>query len=186
MESVAFTRMEDGTAEDYAFLGKLWSEHRERHLVDNVLGLLEPLRGPKLGYRVDRYEHSLQSATRALRDGAEEEMVVAALLHDVGDSIAPDNHSQLAAAVLRPYVSEATWWVVQHHGIFQGYYFWHHVGADRDARERYRGHPCFEACAAFCEKWDQVSFDPDYDTAPLAAFEPMVRRLFARPREAFG
>lgn len=180
MQTVGFTRMDQGTAEDYAFLGGLWVDHKNAHLVDNVLGLLKQMQGPTLGYQIDRYEHSLQSATRAQRDGADEEMVVAALLHDIGDVIAPDNHSQLAAAVLRPYVSERTHWIVEHHGIFQGYYFWHFEGRDRNARERYRGHPHFEACADFCARWDQTSFDPDYDTLPLEVFEPMVRRLFAR------
>jgi predicted HD phosphohydrolase len=107
-------------------------------------------------------------------------MVVIALLHDIGDTLAPWNHSDLAAAVLQPYVSKDNHWLVQHHGIFQGYYFWHHSGGDRFARERYRGHPMFERTAEFCERWDQRSFDPAYDTLPLAAFEPMVRRLFAR------
>ena len=186
MESISFTRMDQGTAEEYAFLGRLWEEHKQAHLAESVLGLLKQMQGPTLGYQIDRYQHSLQSATRAQRDGADEETVVAALLHDVGDSIAPDNHSQVAAAILRPYVSEKTYWVVLHHGIFQGYYFWHHTGGDRDAREQYRGHPYFEACADFCERWDQVSFDPDYDTLPLEAFEPMVLRLFAHEPKAFG
>ncbi len=181
MESVSFTRMEDGTREEYAFLGGLWqAHHQEGVLADNVLGLLERLAGPTLGYKIDRYQHSLQCATRALRDAADEETVVCALLHDMGDSFAPDNHGELAAAILRPYVSEANRWIVEHHGLFQGYYFWHHLGRDRDARERYRGHPQFEACAEFCARWDQTSFDPDFDTLPLAHFEPMVRRIFAR------
>lgn len=180
MQTVSFTRMDQGTATDYTLLGREWDAHKQQHLVDNVLGLLRQMQGPTLGYRIDRYQHSLQSATRAQRDGAEEEMVVAALLHDIGDVIAPDNHSQVAAAVLRPYVSAKTHWIIQHHGIFQGYYFWHHSGGDRNARERFRGHPHFEACAAFCARWDQTSFDPDYDTLPLEAFEPLVRRVFAR------
>ena len=184
METVSFTRMDQGTAEDYALVMRLAEEHKREHLADQVLGTLRLMAGPMLGYRIDRYQHSLQSATRAMRDGAEEEMVVAALLHDIGDVIAPDNHSALAAAVLRPYVSEATHWTVLHHGLLQGYYFFHHIGQDREARERYRGHPQFEACADFCERWDQTSFDPDYDTLPLAAFEPMVRRLLAREPNA--
>ncbi len=185
METVSFTRMDQGTAEEYQWLGGLLDAHiRETH-ADNVLHVLKMMQGPKLGYKVDRYIHSLQSATRAQRDGASEEMVVAALLHDIGDILAPENHSALAAATLRPYVSEETHWVIRHHGLFQGYYFWHHLGGDRDARERYRGHPHFEACADFCERWDQTSFDPDYDTMPLEAFEPMVRRLFAREPKHF-
>lgn len=181
-EAVSFTRMDQGTREDYQFLDGQWrAHHGPEPLTRSVLAHLKLLEGPKLGYPIDRYQHSLQSATRALRDGADEETVVCALLHDIGDTLAPDNHSGLAAAVLQPYVSERNHWVILHHGIFQGYYFWHHVGGDRDARERYRGHAYFEACAQFCERWDQTSFDPDYDTLPLNDFEPMVRRLFARP-----
>lgn len=180
MESVSFTRMDQGTAEDYALVGRLIAAHTRANLAENLLGTLKLMQGPKLGYRIDRYQHSLQTATRALRDGADEETVVVALLHDIGDVLAPDNHSQYAAAVLRPYVSEENHWLVLHHGIFQGYYYFHHQGQDRNARDRFRGHPCFEKTAEFCERWDQVSFDPDYDAEPLDTFEPMVRRLFAR------
>ncbi len=181
MESVTFTRMEDGTREEYEFLGGLWSDHHQGRVADSVLAMLKTLEGPKLGYQIDRYQHSLQSASRALRDGADEETVVCALLHDIGDTLAPDNHGSLAVAVLRPYVSEANHWIVQHHGLFQGYYFRHHLGGDRNERERFRDHPQFEACAEFCDRYDQTSFDPDYDTLPLEHFEPMVQRIFARP-----
>ena len=181
MERISFTRMEDGTRAEYEFLGGLWKDHHQGRVADNVLAMLKTLEGPKLGYQIDRYQHSLQTATRALRDGADEEAVVCALLHDIGDTLAPDNHGNLAAAILRPYVSEANHWIVQHHGVFQGYYYKHHVGGDRDDRERYRDHPQFEACAAFCARYDQASFDPDYDTLPLEHFEPMVQHIFARP-----
>ena len=180
METVSFTRMADGTAEDYALLSRLEEEHKQASLASNLLDLLGRMRGPKLGYRIDRYEHSLQTATRALRDGADEEMVVAALLHDVGDVLAPDNHSAVAGAILRPYVSDRTHWVIQHHGLFQGYYYFHHVGGDRDLRERHAGHPHYQACVDFCARWDQCSFDPDYPSMPLELFEPMVERVFAR------
>ena len=180
MEKVSFTRMEDGTAEDYALLAREEETLKATSFADSVLGQLKTLKGPKLGYKIDRYQHSLQTATRAERDGADEETVVAALLHDIGDTLAPDNHAEFAATVLKPYVTQRTWWIVQHHGIFQGYYFWHHLGGDRHAREQYRGHPYFEACADFCARWDQTAFDPDYDTAPLTHFEPMVRRLLQR------
>lgn len=180
MEEVSFTRMEDGTAEDYALLAREEETLKAANFADSVLGQLQTLKGPKLGYKIDRYQHSLQTATRAERDGADEETVVAALLHDIGDTLAPDNHAEFAATLLKPYVTQRTWWIVQHHGIFQGYYFWHHLGGDRHAREQYRGHPYFEACADFCARWDQTAFDPDYDTAPLTHFEPMVRRLLRR------
>jgi predicted HD phosphohydrolase len=186
METVSFTHMADGTKADYDLINRLSAEHTAAHLADNVLGMLAQMKGATLGFPIDRYQHSLQSATRALRDRADEETVVCALLHDIGDIIAPLNHSELAAAVLRPYVSEANHWVVQHHGVFQGYYFWHHIGLDRDERESYRGHPHFEACANFCERWDQNCFDPDYDTLPLEVFEPMVRRIFAREPKGYN
>ena len=179
IEQVSFTRMDEGTKEDYALLTADDPEYLEI-LAGDVLDMLKRLAGPT-PFRIDRYQHSLQSATRAGRDGADEETVVCALLHDIGDILAPENHSQLAAAVLRPYVSDRNHWIVAHHGLFQGYYYYHHIGKDRDAREAHRGHEHFEACAAFCEKWDQVSFDPDYDTMPLEAFEPMVRRVLQTP-----
>lgn len=179
-ETVSFTRMDEGTGEEYQLLDRHYKK-LDIALVDNVLEQLTRLRGDTMGYQIDRYQHSLQTATRAMRDGTDEEMTVIALLHDVGDLLSPWNHSDLAAAILQPYVSADNHWLVRHHGIFQGYYFWHHGGGDRFARERYRGHPMFERTAEFCERWDQMSFDPNYDTLPLEAFEPMVRRLFARP-----
>jgi predicted HD phosphohydrolase len=182
---ITFTEMKHGTREEYEILESYGAEQSAR-LVPSLLGLLEQMKGPLDGYRIDRYQHSLQTATRAFRDGAEEEMVAAALLHDIGDVLAPKNHSQVAAAILRPYVSERIHWVVLHHGIFQGYYYWHHLGGDRNSRDRYRGHPFFEDCAAFCENWDQNSFDPAYDTMPIEAFTPLIHRVFSAPRETFG
>jgi predicted HD phosphohydrolase len=179
METVGFVRMADGTAEEYALLGRLHDDY-VAGAADRVLRALALLKNSYGGYQVSRYEHSLQTATRALRDGADEETVVCALLHDIGDDLAPENHGELAAAVLRPYVSEENYWLVKHHGIFQGYYYFHHLGLDRDERERYRGHPAFEKTVNFCQSWDQESFDPAYDTLTIEAFEPMVRRLFAR------
>jgi len=180
VKTANFTRMTEASAEDWALILRLTAEHKAASLADSVLALLHAMRGPKLGYPIDRYEHSLQSATRALRDGADEETVVCALLHDIGDTIAPDNHSQVAAAILRPYVSEKNYWIVLHHGLFQGYYYYDKIGKDANARERFRGHEHFEACERFCRDWDQYAFDPDYETLPLTYFEPMVRRVFAR------
>lgn len=184
METVGFRAMADGTTEDYALLGRYERQSREG-LADRVLEHLALLRHGLWGYRVSRYQHCLQAATRAHRDGADDETVVCALLHDIGDMLAPENHSQFAAAIVRPYVSEKNYWVVAHHGIFQGYYYFHHIGRDRNARERFRAHPHYEDCARFCERWDQSSFDPDYDTLPIEFFEPMVRALFAREPHGF-
>lgn len=179
-ETVSFIAMEDGTKEEYALLGEREKTQVIAKLPEFLLAQMLTLKIPGSGYKIDRYDHSLQAATRAFRDGEDEETVVAALLHDIGDTLAPDNHSQLAAALLRPYVSDKTYWVVQHHGIFQGYYYFHHIGQDRNQRERFRGHQYFEDCVKFCERWDQKAFDPDYDTMPMSAFEPMLRRVLAR------
>ena len=177
--TVSFTSMAAGSQEDYDLLDRLESEFAAG-TADRVLEQLNGLSGSLAGYQVDRLEHSLQSATRAYRDGAEEEMVVAALLHDVGDLLAPDNHSEMAAAVLRPYVSERTYWIVRHHGLFQSYYFAHFRGGDRNARDRFKDHPWYQDAVDFCHRWDQPSFDPAYESLDLEFFEPMVRRVFAR------
>ena len=182
-ETVSFTRMDQGTYADYQMLEEKFKSCYDQ-LPDNVLDALKKLAGDKLGYHVDRYQHSLQTATRAARDGADEETIVVALLHDIGDLLAPENHGDLAAAVLKPYVSEANYWVVRHHPVFQGYYYYHHVGRDRFAFERFRGHPHFEDTARFCEIYDQTAFDETYDTAPLDFFEPMVRRVFSAPKRS--
>ena len=176
----SYIRMADGTAEDYALVKEL-ARPFIAATADRVLAYLPQLRFSYEGEQVDRYEHSRQTASRALRDGADDETIVAALLHDIGDMLSPENHSEFAAALMQPYVSRTIHWMVKHHGIFQGYYYFHHYGKDRNVREQFRGHPAFEKTAEFCEKWDQVAFDPDYDTLPIAAFEPIVRRVFARP-----
>ena len=179
---VKFIRMSDGTTEEFEHIVQAANEHLHAHLVDNLLAMLTSLAGPTLGYRVDRLEHSLQTATRAHRDGARIDMVVAALLHDIGDSIAPANHSELAASIIAPYVDAEATWVVRHHGVFQGYHYWDKLGLDKNSRDKYRDSPYFDAAAHFCAAWDQVAFDPTYDTLPLAYFEPMVREVFASPR----
>ena len=176
-----FTRMQDGTREDYEIIERV-QEPFANELADRVLDHLRSLGDSYGGMLVDRLTHSLQTATRAHRDGRDEEYVVCALLHDIGDMLATHNHADLAAAILKPFVSERNLWIVEHHAIFQGYYFWHHLGANRDAREKYRDHPYFGDTAEFCASYDQCSFDPDYDTLPLAHFEPMLRRVFAAPK----
>src|SRR6266851_3640734 len=149
-------------------------------LADLVLSMLGRLKGSSLCMPVDPYEHSLQTATRAFKDGADEEIVVCALLHDIGDLAAPQNHAEFAAAILRPYVSDENHGVVLLHEIFQGYHYFGQVGVDRNLRDRFRGHPSFPRAAEFCAKWDQAAFDKDYESMPLSAFEPMVRRIFAQ------
>ena len=180
-ETVAFTRMEDGTKEDYELLDRLEQPYLDA-LPDRLLAAVEALKESFSGYQVSRYEHSLQSATRAERDGRDEEYVVAALVHDIGDELAPHTHGEMMGAVLRPFVRPEVCWIVSHHGLFQSYYYAHHTGGDRDARERYRGHEWFDACAEFCERYDQNCFDPAYESFPIEHFEPMVRRVFAEPR----
>jgi predicted HD phosphohydrolase len=181
-QTVDFVHMADGTREDYALLEEISKAH-PIPVAENIIGLLNGLKGNGDGFKVDRYQHSLQTATRAHNEGADEEMVMVTLLHDIGDMLAPANHSAFAASVLRPYISEENHWIVQHHGVFQGYYYFHHYDLDRDAREQFRGHAQFQACADFCEKWDQTSFDPDYETMPLEAFVPMVHRLVENRKE---
>ena len=177
----AFSAMKESTAEDWAIIGKSFVDHG-RGLADRVLAHLGLLEGDFGGFAVDRLTHSLQTATRAFRAGEDEEYVVCALLHDIGDTLGSYNHADIAAAILQPFVSEENHWMVEQHAVFQGYYFFHHLGMDRNQREQFRGHPSFERTARFCEVYDAPAFDPAGETLPLEAFEPMVRRLFAAPR----
>ncbi len=179
MDKVSFTQMKDGTAEDYAFLTKHETEYT-LGTADRLLQAMVSLDEGLSGYQVTRLGHSLQSATRAERDGADIDWIVSALLHDIGDIYAPYNHDEYAATILRPFVREQCTWVVEKHGDFQMVYYGHHVGADPHKRDRYKGHAYFDDCATFCERWDQASFDPDYETLPLDHFAPMVRTVFAR------
>jgi predicted HD phosphohydrolase len=176
---VSFRQMQHGTREDYLLLDE--AERRyATGLGTRVLEALRKLDHSVEGYPVSRLQHSLQAATRALRDKADEELVVAALIHDIGDELAPYNHAAVAAAILRPYVRAEVTWIVEQHGLFQNYYYVHHLGGDRNARDRLRGHPFYDTCAHFCAAWDQCSFDPDYPSESLELFEPMLRRIFAR------
>ena len=181
MEHVSFINMADGTREEYEFL-----ETHEREYIaglpDRILAALRRLDESIDGYKITRLGHSLQSATRAHRAGESEEMVVAALLHDIGDDLAPHAHSELAAAVLRPYVSDKTYWIIKHHGLFQMYYYAHHLGGDRNARDRFKDHPYYADTVAFCKNYDQNCFDPDYENLPLEFFGPMLQRVLSEVR----
>ena len=179
MKKVSFTEMKKGTKEDYLFLDKhekKYVNNTSERIIKFMSGLTETLEG----YQVSRLEHSLQSATRAERAGESEEMIVATLLHDIGDELAPMNHSEYAATILKPYVSEKTHWIIEKHGEFQAYYYAHHLGKNRNIRDKYKNHKFYKATLDFCEKYDQTSFDPSYDSKNLSHFEPMVRRIFSR------
>ena len=178
-KTVNFTQMKDGTAEEYAFLTKHETEHA-KGTAGKLLQALVDLDEGLSGYKITRLGHSLQSATRAWRDGADIDWVVCALLHDIGDIYAPYNHDEYAAAILRPFVREQCSWCVQAHGDFQMVYYGHHVGGNQNKRDQFAGHIYFDDCASFCERWDQSSFDPDYDTLSIDFFAPMVREVFAR------
>jgi predicted HD phosphohydrolase len=181
-ERASFTAMADGTPEDYARCAAA-AQAEAVELPDRLMALLGTMEGTG-GFRIGRLEHSLQSATRALRDGRDDEYVACALLHDIGDMLAPHNHPEVAAAVLRPFVSEGNRWMVEHHGIFQTYYYNHHFGRDRNVRDRFIDSPFYERTVEFCELYDQNSFDPDYDNLPLAHFEPVLRRVLVPGKEA--
>lgn len=180
MQKVKFTAMKDGDAADYHLLDGQERAHAAG-TARRLLGALEQLDESPSGYQVTRLEHSRQAATRASRDGADADWVVAALLHDIGDIFAPCNHDEDAAAILRPFVREQVTWGVEKHGDFQRLDHAAHTGGNPHARDRFRGHPCFGDCAAFCERWDQSSFDPACSALPLAFFADLVEQVFARP-----
>ena len=179
MKKVNFTEMKHGSKEDYELLEK-YEHNFERETADRLLKYLASQTTTLEGYQITRLEHSLQAATRAYRNNESEEMVVATLLHDIGDELAPMNHSQYAASIIRPYVSEKTYWIINHHGLFQTFYSAHHLGGDRNARDKFKDHKYYQATVDFCEKYDQSSFDPNYKSMSLEDFSPMVERIFAR------
>ena len=171
-----FTKFEESTQEEWAqIIGQL--PVTQAMAGENVITQLELLGRDHGGFPVSRLEHSLQTATRAEQDGRDEEYVLCALLHDIGDTLAPYNHPTIAAGLLKPFVSEANHWMVEHHGIFQGYYFWHYIGANRNARDAYKDSPYYDLAEEFCAKYDQTAFDPDYVSAPLEHFKPLIRQF---------
>ena len=180
-DRASFTKFEDSTQEEWAEIIRqlpITQAMAGQNVIDQ-LRLLERDHG---GFPVSRLEHSLQTATRAEEDGRDEEYVLCALIHDIGDTLAPYNHPSIAAGLLKPFVSEANHWMVEHHGIFQGYYFWHFLGADRNARDAFRDSPYYDYTEEFCAKYDQTAFDPDYASAPLSHYEPLIRQYLI-PKE---
>ncbi|MEJ8821677.1 HD domain-containing protein [Variovorax humicola] len=179
----SFVRMQDSTREDWQIISGEFMQFA-RGLPARVVKHLQILEGDYGGFPVDRYTHSLQTATRALRAGRDDEYVVCALLHDIGDTLGTMNHPDIAAAILKPFVSEENHWMVQHHGIFQGHYFFHHVGLDRNLRDNFKAHPCYERTAEFCELYDNPAFDPKGETLPISEFMPMLQRVMAQPKQS--
>ena len=179
MKKVNFTEMKNGSREDYELLEK-YEKNFERKTADRLLKYLASQTTTLEGYQITRLEHSLQAATRAYKNGESEEMIVATLLHDIGDDLAPMNHSQYAASIIRPYVSEKTYWIILHHGLFQTYYSAHHLGGDRNARDKFKNHKYYQDTVDFCEKYDQSSFDPNYKSFTLKKFEPLLKKIFSR------
>jgi predicted HD phosphohydrolase len=177
----SFSNMVHSTAKDWGIIKGHFVPFA-RGLPERIVAHLKLLDGDYGGYPIDRLQHSLQTATRAYRGGEDEEYMVCALLHDIGDTLATMNHPDVGAAVVKPFVSEANHWMVEKHGIFQGYYFFHHLGMDRDMREQFRGHPHFERTAKFCEVYDAPAFDPAGEILPLDFFMPMLKRVFETPK----
>jgi predicted HD phosphohydrolase len=175
--------MQDSTREDFEII-RPEAARFASGLPDRVLAHLRLLQGDFSGFPIDRYSHCLQTATLALKDGRDEEYVVCALLHDVGDTLGSYNHPEVAAAILKPFVSEANHWMVEHHGIFQGHNFFHHVGMDRNMRDQFKTHPHYDRTVEFIDRYDSPAFDADGEIYPLSTFEPMVRRLFAMPKRS--
>jgi predicted HD phosphohydrolase len=179
----AFHAMTEGTKEDWDKIA-IGAIELVAGLPDRVLAQLRQLGGDYGGFAVDRLEHSLQTATRAYRADRDDEYVFCALIHDIGDLLGPLNHADVAAAVVKPFVSERNHWMVEKHAIFQGHYFFHLLGLDRDLREQFRGHEWFDYTAEFCQEYDQAAFDPGYDTLPLEHFEPLVRQVMTSPKRS--
>ena len=181
MDKVNFKSMENGTAEEYAFLNGLEDQFNV-DLPKRLIAALRSLNSSLSGYQISRLEHCLQGATRAHLAGEDMEMVIAILFHDIGDELAPYSHSEMAAAILRPFISEKIYWIIKHHGVFQMYYYAHHSGGDRNARELFIDSPWYQDAIKFCHEYDQNCFDPDYESKPLEFFVPMINEFFSRPK----
>ena len=182
MAKATFKSFQESTKEERANI-MVCLQETQSMVADRVLEQLRYLEADQGGFPVNRLEHCLQTATRAERDGRDEEYVLCALIHDIGDNLAPFNHPDIAAGILKPFVSEKNWWMTKHHGIFQGYYFWHHIGLDRNARDQFANSEWFDYTVEFCELYDSPAFDSEYESFDLAHFEPLVRDAFKpRPR----
>ena len=181
MQKVSFTSMENGTADEYAFLDNLEDRYKAE-LPQRLVSSLRALDKSLSGYQISRLEHSLQGATRAYYAGEDLEMIIAILFHDIGDELAPYSHSEMAASILRPFVSEKIYWIIKHHGVFQMYYYAHYTGGNKNVREVFINNPWYEDAIQFCHQYDQNCFDPEYKSKSLEFFVPMVNDFFSRPK----
>jgi predicted HD phosphohydrolase len=179
--TTSFTRMDESTAEQWAVIGRETFANQGR-VADRFLDLLRSLASITDGFSTDQLTHCLQTATLAERSGADEEIVFASLCHDIGKAISVPNHPAIAAELIKPYVRDEVYHMIRTHQDFQGQHYYHHFGGDANARDKYRDEPWFDLTATFADEWDQVAFDPDYDTLPLEHFEPLVRKVTATPR----
>jgi predicted HD phosphohydrolase len=177
----SFRSMDESTAEQWAVIGTESFKNQGR-VADRVLGMLQSLDDITDGFAVDQLTHCLQTATRAERADADDEVVIASLCHDIGKAVSVPNHPRIAAEILRPYVRDDVHWMIEVHQDFQGRHYYHHFGGDPNARDKYKGHPAYELAERFADEWDQAAFDPDYDTLPLEHFEPRLRELFGNPK----
>lgn len=182
-QRATFHSMDEGTQEDWNLIATE-AIHNFVGLPERLMAHLRLLDGDFGGFAVDRLTHSLQTAARAERAGRDDEYVMCALIHDIGDTLGPANHADIGAAILKPFISEQNHWMVEQHGIFQGYYFFHFLGADRNLRDQFEGHEWFDYCAEFCHEYDQAAFDPAYDTPPLEHYEPLIRSICASPKRS--
>ena len=182
-QNANFANMEESTAGDWSIIATNFKQYAAQ-LPQRILAHLKLLEGDTGGFPVDRLQHSLLTATLAMKDQRDDEYIACALLHDIGDTLGSFNHPDIAAAILKPFVSEENHWMVEKHGIFQGYYFFHHIGLDRHMREQFRGHPHFHRTAEFCEKYDGPAFDAQAGYYPLDAFVPVLHRVFEKPKNS--
>ncbi len=179
--ATTFTRMDESTAEEWAVIGAETMKNQPR-VAEQVLTMLRQLEGITDGFGTNQLVHALQTATLAEKAGADPEMVVASLCHDIGKVISVFNHPAIAAEILKAYVRDDVYQVIKVHQDFQGRHYYHHFGGDSNARDRYEDKPWYDLAARFADEWDQVAFDPDAETFPLDHFEPMVREIFSTPQ----